>query len=160
MMQLSKWRRWLGGSRVLMLCAVVGASLAHAQSPWRSTFGKDPAQPLPPEQAFTVSARWADARTVHVRFDVTADYYLYRERTLIALKDSPGRRIGALQFQAPVTKNDPNFGPMAVYTKPFEVAVPIEGSAAQPVNLLVQYQGCYETIGVCYPPVTVTIRPR
>lgn len=155
-----KWQARTWGARLLVLCAVTGTSFSNAQVSWRSTLGKDPAQPLSPEQAFKVSARWADAATVHVKFDVTPSYYLYREKTLIALKESPGWRIAGVQFPVAVTKNDPNFGPMAVYTQPFEVAVRMEGSASRPVDLLVRYQGCYETIGMCYPPVTITVRPR
>lgn len=127
---------------------------------WDEVRGKAPAEPLPPERAFNVSAQWADATTVQVKFEVTPNYYLYRERTLIALKDSPGRRLVSVQFPPTVMKNDPNFGPMAVYTKSFDVPVRLEGSPSKPVNLLVRYQGCYEPIGVCYPPTTVTLQPR
>lgn len=150
--------------RVCALCATVlalGCTAAQAAPQWWDKLrGKQAAEPLAPEQAFKVSAQWADATTVRVKFDVTPNYYLYRERTLIALKDSPGRRIAAVQFPPSVVKKDPNFGPMAVYPESFDVAVRLEGSAAQPVNLLVKYQGCYETLGVCYPPMTITIQPR
>ena len=147
-----------------LLCAAMLATTCAATEAappwWNKLRGNAGAEPLPPERAFGVTAQWADATTVRVTFDVMPHYYLYKERTTIVLKDSPGRRLVSVRYPPAVNKNDPNFGPMAVYPKPFDVDVRVDGPASNPVSLLVRYQGCYETIGVCYPPTTVTVQPR
>ena len=70
------------------------------------------------------------------------------------LKDASGVRLKKLTYPAAVTKQDKSFGPTQVYPKSFEIHGMVTGTEkiSSPVILVARYQGCFETLGVCYPP--------
>lgn len=116
------------------------------------------AGPVEPDKAFKVQARRAGSNRVLVDFLVLPDYYLYKDRTSIALQSSPGVRIKQIEFPEPTMKDDVSFGRVAVYPASFAVEVELEGAENSAASFLVRYQGCYETMGVCYPPQTATVK--
>lgn len=148
------------GGWIFCLLLVAATTSAQEQSGLLERLTGKPgkrAEPVEPEKAFSVGAKRAAPNRVVVDFSVRPEYYLYRERLLIGLKDSPGQRIKQLDLPPATMKDDKTFGRSAVYTRSFSVPVEIDGSVRGPTTLLVRYQGCYETLGVCYPPVTTTL---
>jgi thiol:disulfide interchange protein DsbD len=115
-------------------------------------------EPVDPELAFSVKGRAIGSQQMALEFSIRPDYYLYRERISVVLKDSPGWRIKNTVFPPTTIKEDKIFGRSPVYTKSFSVPVQLEGKSGSPASLLVQYQGCFEPLGVCYPPATAIIK--
>jgi thiol:disulfide interchange protein DsbD len=120
----------------------------------KNLLGKKSVEPLPPEQAFQVAARWVDSSKVSVQFTLKPDYYLYKDKVTLEIKDAPGARLTRVDYPAAVTKQDKSFGPAQVYPKSFEVHGIVTGAEKNPapITLVARYQGCFETLGVCYPP--------
>lgn len=146
-------------STVIALVMALTAISAQAQSAsvLNKLTGKS-AEPVDPELAFNVKARSTGPQQVTLDFSIRPDYYLYRERISVVLKDTPAWRIKDIAFPPAVIKEDKVFGRSPVYTQPFSVPVKLEGKPGWPALLQVQYQGCFEPIGVCYPPATVTLK--
>lgn len=112
--------------------------------------------PLPPERAFGFEAIAYDRDRLLLRFTPAPGYYLYRDRTAVALEGRPGVRAGSPAWPAGVDHRDEHFGDVVVYFDPVEVSVPVlrertdEGGRA---TLTVTFQGCQDE-GICYPPMT------
>jgi hypothetical protein len=66
--------------RLLFLLLFAFAGMARAE------------EPLPPEQAFRFSARVVDAKTIEARWQITDQYYMYRDKFKFALD---GGTLGA-----------------------------------------------------------------
>lgn len=141
----------------LLPAALTVAVAGLASKPADGAQGKV-AEPVDPDKAFKVAARRAGPNRVVVDFSVLPAYYLYEDRTSIALQSSPGVRIKKVVFPKPRMKDDMSFGRVAVYPASFAVEVELEGAEKSAATFLVQYQGCYETMGVCYPPQTATLK--
>lgn len=112
-----------------------------------------PREFLRPDQAFKVSVKARDERTLLVDFTL-AESYLYRDKISFSVKDAPGVSVGKVELPGGEKKNDPNFGEIQVFHNSFQVAVPLQGDglAGRKIALLVGFQGCSEK-GICYPPV-------
>jgi thiol:disulfide interchange protein DsbD len=110
------------------------------------------AMPLPADQAFMLSVSRA-ADSVRLEWTIAPGYYLYRDKIQVA---SPGAdAVAATVAGQAMSKEDPTFGPTEIYRDHAEAT--ISGQAAQAVQgraLEVTYQGCQETGGICYPPIT------
>ncbi len=132
---------------------------AHAQSGGllEKLTGK-PAEPVDPALAFSVKARTTGPQQVTLDFSIRPDYYLYHDRINITLKDAPAWRIKNITFPPATIKEDKIFGRSPVYTQSFSVPIKLEGKFGSPASLLVQYQGCFEPLGVCYPPAITTLK--
>lgn len=104
-------------------------------------------EPLPPEQAFRFSARVVDARTIEARWQITDQYYMYRDKFKFVLE---GGTLGAPQLPPGKMKEDENFGNVEVYRKEVKILLPVE--ATGPVTLKAVSQGCWDG-GICYPPI-------
>lgn len=130
----------------------------------KSFFGRKSVEPLPPDQAFQVTARLIDSDKLSIQFILKPDYYLYKNRITLELKGVPGMRLTRVDYPAAVTKQDKSFGVMQVYPKSFEIQGLITGTEkfSSPATLVARYQGCFETLGVCYPPQVseIKISPR
>ena len=113
---------------------------------------------LPPDQAFKLTLKAEDEKTLLASFTIAENYYLYRDKIRFSLKDSGGTDIAAVTLPQGDTKSDPTFGKTEVYHKSFQAVIKLrrEDNAKQPVNLVATYQGCSEK-GVCYPPVQKTL---
>ncbi|MFP4639827.1 MAG: protein-disulfide reductase DsbD, partial [Guyparkeria sp.] len=104
-------------------------------------------EPMDPEEAF-VPEVVVDDDSVFVRFDITPEYYLYRERTLAAVSD--GAKISAAHIGEGERKDDPNFGTVRVFHDQLETELSVD--ADSPYTLVIGYQGCAD-MGLCYPPM-------
>ncbi len=104
-------------------------------------------EPKDPEEAF-VPEVVVDGDSVFVRFDITPEYYLYRDRTKAAV--SGDATIRAAHIGEGERKDDPNFGTVWVFHDQLETELAVEGD--EPYTLVIGYQGCAD-MGLCYPPM-------
>jgi len=105
---------------------------------------------LPPEQAFKVTARMADAGHAEIRLRIAQGYYLYREPFRFSAKDAV---LGDAQIPAGKVKFDETFQKnVETYRDELKIILPISGVGAA-ARLLVVSQGCADA-GLCYPPMT------
>ena len=117
----------------LMLLALTG--LARAE------------EPLPPEEAFRFSARMIDAKTIEARWQITDQYYMYRDKFKFALE---GGTLGAAKLPPGKVKEDEIFGKVETFRKEVKILIPVEGAGT--VTLKAVSQGCWDG-GICYPPI-------
>lgn len=131
--------------RLLFLLFAFLASFVHAQ------------EFLDPAVAFKATARPLDGRTVEVRYEIAADYYLYKDKFRVRAADETVV-LGPLQLPAGKEKQDENFGRVEVFYKEVAFRVPVErnSSGQLPLTLDLVSQGCADA-GVCYPPQTQTV---
>ncbi len=124
--------------RWLVFLALLCAALVRAE------------EPLPPEQAFRLSARVLDPDTLLVRYDIAPGYYMYRDKFAFA---APPAELGAPSLPPGKMKDDEFFGKVETYRDRVEVKVPLNASAALPavLELKATSQGCAD-LGICYPP--------
>ncbi len=114
------------------------------------------AQPklLEPDQAFQVKVQQRLNDNVTAHFTIADNYYLYRDRMRIAIKDTAGVVIQSVRFPEGIMKQDPNFGRMEIYKNAVAVNIVLKRPpGTQKVTLVTDYQGCEEKTGVCYPPM-------
>ena len=105
---------------------------------------------LPPEQAFKVTARMADAGHAEIRWRIAPGYYLYREPFRFSAKDAV---LGDAQIPVGKVKFDETFQKnVETYRDELKIILPISGVGAA-ARLLVVSQGCADA-GLCYPPMT------
>jgi thiol:disulfide interchange protein DsbD len=126
---------------VFALLALLG-SFAHAAG-----------EPLPPDQAFRVSARALDDKTVEVRFQIADEYYLYRHRFKF---EADGATLGEAVLPPGKPKKDDAFGQVEIYRGELLVPLPVT-TGAPPFALTVTSQGCAD-MGICYPPQTQVLQ--
>ncbi len=107
---------------------------------------------LPPEQAFVLSTQLSESNQIDLRWDIAEGYYLYKQKLKLDLN---GQVIDYSQLELPegIPIEDPLFGLVNIYKN--QLAFSIANRQTNPaVNLTVSYQGCYEPLGICYPPQT------
>jgi thioredoxin:protein disulfide reductase len=106
---------------------------------------------LPVEQAFQVNFKNENNKVV-VDFVPAEGYYLYKDRLNFALKTPAEGSLSPVNLPTGDIKNDPSFGKVEVYHKPFQAAFDLKPVAAEgSTDLQVGFQGCSEK-GLCYPP--------
>lgn len=117
------------------------------------------ALPLPSERAFGFDAIVGDGNTVLLRFTPAPGYYLYRDRTSLALEGAPGIRADKPTWPAAKSHRDEHFGDVAVYFDQIDVPLPLRRSTASATDatLVITFQGC-QTDGICYPPMTRRVK--
>ncbi|MGE8261276.1 MAG: protein-disulfide reductase DsbD domain-containing protein [Stenotrophomonas sp.] len=117
------------------------------------------ALPLPSERAFGFDAIVGDGNTVLLRFTPAPGYYLYRDRTSLALEGAPGIRADKPTWPAAKSHRDEHFGDVAVYFDQIDVPLPLRRSTANATDatLVITFQGC-QTDGICYPPMTRRVK--
>ncbi|MDP1734899.1 MAG: protein-disulfide reductase DsbD [Sulfuritalea sp.] len=109
-------------------------------------------EPLPPEEAFRFSARAIDAKTIEARWQITDQYYMYRDKFKFVLD---GGTLGTPKLPPGKIKDDELFGKVETYRKEVKILLPVE--AAGPVTLKAVSQGCWDG-GICYPPINQEAR--
>ncbi|MBZ4040579.1 protein-disulfide reductase DsbD [Novilysobacter selenitireducens] len=120
------------------------------------------ALPLPPEQAFGFEAIADGGDRLLLRFTPAPGYYLYRDKTTLAIEgETAGRegiRPGALQWPAGVRHKDEYFGTTTVFFDQIDVPLPLrrDGAGGGPIRVVAGFQGC-QSDGICYPPMTRTV---
>jgi len=117
------------------------------------------ALPLPAEQAFAFEAIVGDGNTLLLRFTPAPGYYLYRDRTSLALEGSKQIEIGVPRWPPGRSHHDEHFGDVVVYFDQAEVTLPLirRQTAPADITLVATFQGC-QTDGICYPPMTRRIK--
>jgi len=110
---------------------------------------------LPAEEAFKVSLKTKDANTLLLTIAPTANVYLYRDKIKVTLLNGKGVTIAGVKLPKGEEKSDPTFGKTEVYHHPVtaEVTLKRDAGSAEKIALRVDYQGCNEKVGVCYPPL-------
>ncbi|MBV6885711.1 protein-disulfide reductase DsbD family protein [Xanthomonas euvesicatoria] len=118
------------------------------------TAGVD-ALPLPAEQALNFEAIVGDGNSLLLRFTPAPGYYIYRDRTSLALEGASGVRTGLPRWPQGKAHRDEHFGDVVVYFDQAEVTLPLLRDHPDPahVTLVATFQGC-QTDGICYPPMT------
>lgn len=113
------------------------------------------AAPLPQDRAFAVEAIAFDGNQLLLRFTPARGYYVYRDRTSMALEGAPGIGLQKPRWPKGQAYHDEHFGDVIVYFDQAEVPVPLvrEHARAAKATLRVTFQGC-QTGGICYPPMT------
>ena len=130
--------------RLVALAAIAVAASAAAQLPAGPKL-------LPAEQAFRLSARALDAKTVEVRFNVADGYYLYRDKFSFAAEPSPAT-AGKADLPPGKPHQDEFFGKVFTYRGLAVIKLPVvSAKPGQDLTLVVGSQGCADA-GVCYPP--------
>jgi thioredoxin:protein disulfide reductase len=115
-------------------------------------------EPVSPDLAFSVAARRLDATRIALDYSIRPGYYLYRDRLNIALQGTPNVQIAKIDYPATVIKEDKIFGKSHVFKRSFVATVALDGNTKGLIILAVNYQGCYEAMGVCYPPESKTLQ--
>ena len=139
-------------ARVAVFAGLLAAGVAGAQIPGlQKTL-------LPADEAFRLSARVLDARTLEARFDIADGYYLYRDK--MHFRTEPVQAQAA-QLPAGERKHDAFFGDVDTYRGEVVVRIPLaQPAAGAKLTLHADSQGCAD-VGVCYPPnpqqLTVTV---
>lgn len=113
---------------------------------------------LDPEQAFHLTARVADERTLALRFEVAPGYYLYRERFEVKA-GSPDVVLAPPVYPAGTVKFDETFQKdVEVFHDSLDVPLVVSSAPAQ-FTLTVTHQGCADK-GLCYPPQVHQVQVR
>ncbi len=108
---------------------------------------------LPAEEAFKLSLK-RDGNTITAQFGVAKDYYLYRDKVHLTVKQPAGATLGKISFPKAEEKDDPNFGRMAIYHHDFTASASLKGvKSGETVVIEASWQGCNEASGICYPPL-------
>lgn len=105
------------------------------------------AKPLPPDQAFQITATVADTHQIVAHIKIAPDYFLYADKLSFAIE--PQTPVTA-ELPKTESKADPIRGTVEVYKGEFNVPLKIDSNAAD-IRLDVLYQGC-SLQGFCYPP--------
>jgi len=111
-------------------------------------------QLLEPEQAFELSVTTPDPLTLVARWRIAAEYYLYRDRLKLTLVDADDIQIAAVTLPPGEPKDDEFFGKQQIYYGEAVLTAHLQRTetAARDIRVQVNYQGCAEKLGVCYPP--------
>ena len=108
------------------------------------------AELLPPERAFSFSARPLDAATVEARFAIANGYYLYRDKLKLRLE--PGALAAPPVLPPGKFKQDEFFGKVETYRGELGRALAAAGPRRRAIGVVAaESQGCAD-VGVCYPP--------
>lgn len=118
-------------------------------------------QPLPPEQAFVVTAKLKSANVIGVEIIPAKKHYLYKSKTRFALKNSPGVSIREVALSGGEIKDDPFFGRIEVYKETVRANITLDRKpSAGGMTLIAYFQGCNEALGICYPPLERSIEVK
>nr|WP_267903179.1 protein-disulfide reductase DsbD [Xylella taiwanensis] len=118
------------------------------------------ALPLPAEQAFGFEAIVGDGNHLLLRFTPAKGYYLYRDRTSLALEGVKSVHTDVAHWPQGSKYHDEHFGDVVVYFNQIEVMLPLQRDYSGPVanaTLVATFQGC-QIDGICYPPMTRRVR--
>lgn len=111
---------------------------------------------IPVEEAFQLEVLPYNPaeKMLTARVYITPDHYLYKEKFKFTLEGENQEQLGEPEFPPTVMKDDPYYGEIEVYTQNIDIKIPVPGELAADATLATEYQGCSESSGICYPPVT------
>ncbi|MCK5718935.1 MAG: protein-disulfide reductase DsbD [Thiomargarita sp.] len=111
-------------------------------------------QVLPPDEAFILSVKAKDAKTLVAHWKIAKGYYLYRNRFIFGLK---GEGTLGASFPRGEMVEDVKYGRIEIYEDEIEIEILVLGDKEQDVlDLKVSYQGCAKD-RMCYPPIEKTV---
>ena len=112
--------------------------------------------PLDADKAFVVDHIVAGPNEIVVRWQISENYYLYKEKFIFSSSDF---YINDVNFPPAAEKFDDFFGLSKVYYNVMETTLNISPKTSGSMNgiLEVGYQGCWEG-GVCYPLIRKSLR--
>lgn len=143
---------------MLLATSVTGLVPATATASEGFNFfaAKKTAEPqfLPAEEAFVFSHLQQDD-SLMVFWQIPEGYYLYKDKIKVTLND---KIISLTDLPAGSDYQDEYFGQVKIFRHQLQTALAINGLSSKDV-FRVQYQGCAEA-GLCYPPVTQSIRVK
>ena len=100
------------------------------------------ANPLPPEQAFSFSARLDQPDQITLQWQMAPSYYLYRDKFYFTITPAAQTKIGHVVLP-----------PRATYKDSLKITLPLLVPAhLNTSTLTVHYQGC-SSHGFCYSPI-------
>lgn len=113
--------------------------------------------PLPPDQAYPISAHASGPTSVAVHWNIKPDYYLYANSFKFA-SQTPGIKVGKVKLPPGQLENDKFLGRTLIYTHGVtaQLAIHRRAGATRDLTLEVTARGCEKNI-VCYPPFTRTL---
>lgn len=133
---------WFASKVLVLLTAITLLTHARAEDDF-----------LPPEQAFSFSARMADAKTIELSFRIADGYYMYREHFSFKAE---GANLSAPVLPRGKVKFDPNFDKnVETFRQQLRIRIPVQASG--PFTLKVLSQGCSDK-GLCYAPMESVIK--
>jgi thioredoxin:protein disulfide reductase len=106
---------------------------------------------LPPDQAFSMNARFDRPNELTVGWQVAPGYYVYRDKFGFT---ADGRiELGAATLPKGVAHHDDNFGDVEVFYNYVEAKVPFARATPDALDVVItgSFQGCKEN-SICYPP--------
>ncbi|MGB0845208.1 MAG: protein-disulfide reductase DsbD [Thiolinea sp.] len=117
-------------------------------------------EPLDVTEAFVFGTPTYKGDKLTLNWTMPPDYYLYRDKFKITLLPGSGLSTGEPELPAGKVKEDPLFGKIEALYKFAEVVVPITRSTPDATELVakVTWQGCMESLGICYPPESRVVK--
>ena len=111
---------------------------------------------LDAEKAFSLSARRVGDRSVELRYDIAAGYYMYRDRFRFIIDGQPVT-LDKKAWPSGKMKQDATFGKVLTYRNSVRLLLPVSSTSSgsggqQGLTLTATSQGCAD-VGVCYPPL-------
>ena len=102
------------------------------------------------DEAFKISLKKNEKKSLSIKFDIANGYYLYKDKIKISVDNE---EITKIFFPKSKIKEDEFFGKSEIYDKNFSLIV--EKNNKRGALLEVLYQGCANK-GLCYPPIKKT----
>lgn len=105
------------------------------------------------QQAFQFSSEITNNNSIIANWKVAKGTYLYKKNFKF-VSDNPNVTIGTVTFPKADKKNDPLFGDVEVYHQDVTLTLPLvfAKTTTSDTKIKISYQGCSETLGICYPP--------
>ncbi len=115
-------------------------------------------KPIPVDQAFQFKLLAYKNSVLSTQFNITPGHYIYKEKIKFQLKNADGLSLDLDKIKYPkaVVTNDAAYGEIDVYKQTINLDIPFTGEVSQDAKLYVEYQGCSELTGICYPPIKLT----
>lgn len=141
---------------IITLLCLMGTNLAanslFSNSLWGGNNNSD--EILDVEKAFEIKPPIYDGKQIAVGWTITPEYYLYREKFQLNILEAKGFQAGTLQTPEGKVKQDPAFGTVQAIYHQADIALPITRTNNQAASFILEiiWQGCFEKLGVCYPP--------
>ena len=164
-MIIKSLRTWVKITFTLLFLTPFLFQTAAAENPFSSlgalsdSLGGGSDEPLAPDQAFKLSTRSENGHFI-ANWEIADGHYMYRDKVKITAVNPDNISTGPIKLDEGELKHDEFFGNIYVYHHQASASLPITGSkdGARSASFKVKYQGCSEISGICYPPITKTIK--
>lgn len=115
---------------------------------------------LPPDQAFAFDLNTVNGNTLQGNWTIADGYYMYKDKIKFSVKSGDGLSIAGVDLPKGKVHNDEFFGKIEVYYNQLLGNIRLDRKTTEPMDAVISatYQGCSETQGVCYPPITKDIK--